>query len=54
MLDITGTYTDQYELVMGQAFFLAGRKNQQAIFDYFYRKMPFNGGYTIFPGLHDL
>ncbi len=54
MLDITGTYTDQYELVMGQAFFLAGRKNQQAIFDYFYRKMPFNGGYTIFAGLHDL
>ncbi len=54
MLDITGTYTDQYELVMGQAFFLAGRKNQQAIFDYFYRKMPFNGGYTVFAGLHDL
>jgi len=54
MLDITATYTDQYELVMGQAYFLAGRKDQQAIFDYFYRKMPFNGGYTVFAGLPDL
>ena len=54
MLDITGTYTDQYELVMGQAYFVEGRKDQQAVFDYFYRKTPFNGGYTVFAGLPDL
>jgi len=54
MLDITATYTDQYELVMGQAYFLDGRKDQHAVFDYFYRKMPFNGGYTVFAGLQDL
>jgi nicotinate phosphoribosyltransferase len=54
MLDITGTYTDQYELTMGQAYFLSGRKDQTAVFDYFCRKMPFGGGYAVFAGLPDL
>ena len=54
MLDITGTYTDQYELAMGQAYFLSGRKDEPAVFDYFFRKNPFDGGYTIFAGLPDL
>jgi nicotinate phosphoribosyltransferase len=39
---------------MGQAYFLAGRKEQHAVFDYFYRKTPFNGGYAVFAGLQDL
>lgn len=54
MFNMTATYTDQYELVMGQAYFLAGRKDQQAVFDYFHRKAPFNGGFTVFAGLLDL
>ena len=54
MQNITASYTDQYELTMGQAYFLSGRKDQQAVFDYFYRKMPFNGGYVVFAGLADL
>ncbi len=54
MFDLTATYTDQYELAMGQAYFLAGRKDETAVFDYFYRKNPFQGGYTIFAGLPDL
>jgi nicotinate phosphoribosyltransferase len=54
MLDITATYTDQYELTMGQAYFLFGRKDQSAVFDYFFRKIPFDGGYTVFAGLPDL
>jgi nicotinate phosphoribosyltransferase len=54
MLDITGTYTDQYELTMGQAYFLSGRKDQPAVFDYFCRKTPFGGGYAVFAGLPDL
>lgn len=54
MFDITATYTDQYELTMGQAYFLAGRQDQPAVFDYFFRKNPFGGGYTIFAGLPDL
>ncbi|MCD6306183.1 MAG: nicotinate phosphoribosyltransferase [Deltaproteobacteria bacterium] len=54
MFDTTAIYTDQYELVMAQAYFLAGRKDESAVFDYFYRKNPFNGGYAIFAGLPDL
>ncbi len=54
ILDLTATYTDQYELTMGQAYFLAGRKDEPAVFDYFFRKNPFKGGYTIFAGLPDL
>ena len=54
MFDFTATYTDQYELAMGQAYFLAGRKDESAVFDYFFRKNPFNGGYTILAGLPDL
>ncbi len=54
MFNFTATYIDQYELAMGQAYFLAGRKNESAVFDYFFRKNPFAGGYTIFAGLPDL
>lgn len=54
MFEFSATYTDQYELTMGQAYFLAGRKDDVAVFDYFFRKNPFGGGYTIFAGLADL
>lgn len=54
MFKFSATYTDQYELTMGQAYFLAGRKDETAVFDYFFRKNPFGGGYTIFAGLPDL
>jgi len=52
--NLTATYTDQYELIMGQAYFLAEHKDEPAVFDYFFRKNPFEGGYTIFAGLPDL
>jgi len=51
---ITGTYTDLYQLTMAQVYFLTGKGGQHAIFDYFFRKIPFSGGYTIFAGLEDL
>lgn len=54
MLDITGTYTDQYQITMGQVYFQKGHSNDTAIFDYFFRKLPFDGGYAIFAGLDDL
>jgi len=54
MFNFTAAYTDLYELTMGQAFFLAGRKDEPAVFDYFFRKNPFEGGYTVFAGLPDL
>ncbi len=49
-----GLYTDHYELTMAQAYFLTGRHQNQGVFDYFFRKLPFNGGYVVFAGLNEL
>ena len=51
---ITGNYTDLYEITMAETYFLAGKKNDTACFDYFFRKVPSKGGYVVFAGLHDL
>lgn len=51
---LTGTYTDLYQLTMGQVYFLKGTSNKRAVFDYFFRKIPFEGGYVVFAGLGDL
>ena len=50
----SGLYTDMYELTMAQGYFLTGRKNETAVFDYFFRNNPFEGGFVIFAGLGDL
>lgn len=47
-------YTDYYELTMAQGYFLSGRKDETACFDYFFRALPFDGGYVVFAGLADL
>lgn len=39
---------------MSQAYYLSGRKSETAIFDYFFRKLPFDGGYAVFAGLEVL
>ena len=39
--------TDFYELTMAQTYFNEGKKDEQVYFDIFFRKNPFNGGYTI-------
>lgn len=54
MIDISGTYTDQYQLTMGQVYFNKGEAEDLAIFDYFFRKLPFNGGFAVFAGLETL
>ena len=45
--------TDFYELTMGQVYFNEGMKDTQVVFDIFFRKNPFNGGYTISGGLEE-
>ena len=45
--------TDLYELTMMQGYFFACREDE-AVFDMFFRRHPFNGGYTIFAGLRPL
>ncbi|HEY0897538.1 MAG TPA: nicotinate phosphoribosyltransferase [Sphingobacteriaceae bacterium] len=54
MFNYTATYTDQYQLTMAQVFFQNGRSHHRAVFDYFFRKLPFGGGYAILAGIEDL
>ncbi len=45
--------TDLYELTMMQGYFFQ-KKDEIAVFDYFFRKNPFDGEYSIFAGLAPL
>ncbi|MDZ7847017.1 MAG: nicotinate phosphoribosyltransferase [Owenweeksia sp.] len=54
MIHYTGTFTDLYQLSMAQVYFQTGRHNETAVFDYFFRKLPFKGGYAVFAGLQNL
>ncbi|TVR88720.1 MAG: nicotinate phosphoribosyltransferase [Spirochaetaceae bacterium] len=49
----SGLLTDLYELTMAQGYLLHNR-NPQVVFDMFFRRQPFGGGYSIFAGLNDL
>ena len=54
MINYTATYTDLYELTMAQVYYQQDRHKEQAVFDYFFRSLPFDGGYAIFCGLETL
>lgn len=54
LLQHSALYTDFYQLIMAQGYYLAGRKATPASFDYFYRENPFQGGYVLFAGISDL
>lgn len=54
LIHFTGTYTDLYQLTMAQVYLRHGRQNDRATFDYFFRQLPFEGGYAVFAGLEDL
>lgn len=49
-----GLYTDMYQLTMMQSYFAEGMHNNHAAFDYFFRKLPFDGGFVVFAGLTEL
>ncbi|MFU8811386.1 MAG: nicotinate phosphoribosyltransferase [Balneolaceae bacterium] len=53
-IDKAALFTDYYELTMAQGYFLQGKHNDSAVFDYFFRKNPFNGGFVVFAGLEEL
>lgn len=46
-------FTDFYELTMAQGFWKAGDR-RKAVFDVFFRRQPFGGGYAIYTGLAPL
>jgi len=47
-------YIDYYQLTMAQGYFLSGKGQTTAVFDYFFRENPFGNGYVVFAGLSDL
>ena len=46
--------TDLYELTMSEAYYKQHKENEIAVFDVFFRKNPFNKGYAIMGGLHEV
>lgn len=50
---VSPLYTDLYQLTMAQAYFQNGMHKMRAGFDYFFRKIPYNGGYVVFAGLQE-
>lgn len=46
--------TDFYELTMAQTYFEEKKQEEQLYFDIFFRKNPFDGGYTISGGLEEI
>lgn len=49
-----GLVTDLYQLTMTNALFKIHGHERKVVFDRFYRKNPFNGGYTVVAGLAHL
>jgi putative nicotinate phosphoribosyltransferase len=47
-------FADFYEFTMGQSYFYGGKKDKEVVFDLFFRKNPFQGGYTITAGLDNI
>jgi len=46
-------FTDFYELTMAQGYW-KNQMNYPAVFDMFFRRQPFNGGFSVFAGLYSL
>ncbi|WP_407313793.1 nicotinate phosphoribosyltransferase [Desulfosporosinus sp. SB140] len=46
--------TDLYQLTMMQGYLVNGYQNKEAVFDVFFRSIPFNGGYALAAGLEQV
>lgn len=47
-------FTDFYELTMAQGYWKRNINEHKVVFDYFFRRQPFAGGYSVFAGLGSL
>lgn len=52
--DSLALHTDAYQLSMMQTYFMRGIHNRRAVYEMFFRKIPFGNGYAIFAGLERL
>jgi nicotinate phosphoribosyltransferase len=46
--------TDLYQLTMAQGYWKSGKAHQEAVFHLFFRRHPFQGGFTLAAGLADV
>ncbi|MDR3355577.1 MAG: nicotinate phosphoribosyltransferase [Spirochaetaceae bacterium] len=53
MENLSALFTDFYELTMAQGYWKK-KKNRRSVFEMFFRRHPFRGGYSIFAGLETL
>ncbi|HOV38920.1 MAG TPA: nicotinate phosphoribosyltransferase, partial [Spirochaetales bacterium] len=53
MNKLSALFTDLYELTMAQGYFKY-EMNNHGVFDMFFRRQPFGGGFSVFAGLEDL
>jgi nicotinate phosphoribosyltransferase len=49
--DSLALHTDKYQINMAQAYWQNGMHNRKAVFEVYFRKLPFQNGYAIFAGL---
>jgi len=42
-----GLLTDLYQLTMGYGYWKTGKAEQKAVFNLFFRKLPFKNGYAV-------
>lgn len=53
LLSPTRMLTDYYQITMGYAYWKAGKMNDSAVFDLYFRKNPFKGEFTLYAGLEE-
>lgn len=49
--DSYALHTDEYQINMIQTYWLKGIDQRKAVFELYFRKIPFQNGYAIFAGL---
>ena len=49
--DSTTLHTDLYQINMAETYWRDGIHNKRAVFELFFRKLPFGNGYAVFAGL---
>ncbi len=49
--DSLALHTDLYQINMAESYWADGIHNKKAVFELYFRKLPFGNGYAIFAGL---